>query len=404
MIEDYNLNWCGDYSTTTRASNTKHHNFHDSGMNSFVSVMRAGSNLRTKDGPAICPMTFKGTRSKKNAQNGSILLYDMDNWFADVSPKVLEDRIRTPFVTYETFSSTLYNPRLRIIAFLPEKIKPYEYETYWHHYAKNIQDLGLDTKTSDCTRLGFTLRKDATLDFHIPYNPWEGFEKLIIPKPIKAIDEPVIELGGLNDTWLSVLRSIGSYPKGQQLIVDDMTFKTRSEFVFFIAKVCIQRQFSKHEFLDLCSSISSDFRADPKRWLSNIYDVAKRGLNRANLMTAFEFIKSSMKTSNPIVPIGTQTEILLLFLRIGYQLDELSFFRSCKDIHADLEKDTKTLTAIHKSLNKLENKGLIEISRGVQYSKDVPGGVANTYNLKPLIDKVVSSNNSQVHTKGVYIN
>lgn len=215
---------------------------------------------------------------------------------------------------------------------------------------------------------------------------------------------PVIELGGLNDTWLSVLRSIGSYPKGQQLIVDDMTFKTRSEFVFFIAKVCIQRQFSKHEFLDLCSSISSDFRADPKRWLSNIYDVAKRGLNRANLMTAFEFIKSSMKTSNPIVPIGTQTEILLLFLRIGYQLDELSFFRSCKDIHADLEKDTKTLTAIHKSLNKLENKGLIEISRGVQYSKDVPGGVANTYNLKPLIDKVVSSNNSQVHTKGVYIN
>ena len=328
----------------------------------------------------------------------------MDDWPVDTPPYILKDRIRVPFVTYETFSSTLYNPRLRIITLLPLKIKSYEYETYWHHQAKAIEDLGLDTSTSDCTRLGFTLRKDATLEFYATYNPWEGFEKLVIPKPIKSIDEPVIELSGLNDTWLSVLRNIESYPKGKQLIVDDMTFKTRSEFVFFIAKVCIQRQFSKHEFLDLCSSISSDFRADPKHWLSNIYDVAERGLNRANLMTAFETITSSMKTSNPIVPIGTQTEILLLFLRIGYQLDELSFFRSCKDIHTDLERDSKTLTAIHKSLNKLENNGLIEISRGVQYSKDVPGGVANTYNLKPLIDKVVSSNNSQVHTKGVYIN
>jgi len=389
MTEIYNLNWSGDFSSTTRANNIRHQNHRDSGLQSLIDVMNASASLYTKDGPAICPMTFNGSRSKINADKGSILLYDMDDWPADISPEIVKDRLGLPVAVHETFSSSKDKPHFRIIAFLREKIRSFEYESYWKHYSQNIFDLGLDQTTFDCTRLGYTLRNDAKLDFHIPYNPWGGYEKLIIPRPVKAVDEPVIDLGEMNPAWIDALKSLGSFEKGKPVILDSLKFDSRSEFVFFFAKAAVKRCWSRVEFVDFCSDcISSDFRPDLRSWLMRAYNDAERGQNRDKIRVTYKALISSIDNI-PLVPIGTQFELLSLFLRIGYQLDSLSFFRSTKDIHSDLERDSKTRNAIQKGLNKLEKNELIYIDRGKNYN-ELAGGKANLYDIQPLVDRYTS--------------
>jgi len=154
-----------------------------------------GKHCKAKFGPSWSPTTFDGQRSNENADEVSVLVYDLDDLLPDFEKSLA--RLRgLQCIVHSTHTHTAQKPRLRACVALSRPVPAASWRAVWLAAAIDLE-LPADPACKDPARLYFLPSSPAGTDRVAlvgegePYEPELGPRAVKSDKPVRVVPKPL---------------------------------------------------------------------------------------------------------------------------------------------------------------------------------------------------------------------